>query len=338
MEKRTGKPSIMVVGAGAVGSLVGGWIAARGGTVGMLGRRAHLDAVRQGGLRLEDASGAWGEGVARDFRALISAPGDVGADLYDIVIIATRTTDTARAAALARRFLAPGGAVWSIQNGIGNWEQVADAVGWENVIGGVMNTGIELPAPGTVRVTVQGFPLTLGTPPQANRPDDPRVRWLAAALEEWGLPVEVAPDIRAVQWRKLTYNCALNGPATLRGGKYASLLGDHEAELLLDAIILENFAVASSLEIAVDPPTVEAYQQWFFDDVFPRTADHEPSMLAHLRAGKATEIESMNGAVARLAAECGIPAPANARVAGDIRALEKRVLAGDVPDFIRAKV
>ncbi|MCB2155223.1 ketopantoate reductase family protein [bacterium] len=304
---------ICILGAGAVGSLIGGQMRAGGLDVSMVGRPAHIEAIRSNGLRMTSVSIVWHEGLASGFTDLATSIAECSTAPFDLIVIATRTTETAEATRLALPALAPDGLLLSIQNGLGNWEAMAEIVGWERVVGGILNTGVELAAPGHVNVTVQGFPVMIGRPPHPDAPAQSRIEDLVARLEAAEVPVENPPDIRARQWRKLMYNCALNAPATVRDGKYSVLLGDPEARADQEAIIAECYAVAEALRIPLDPPTLAEFQQWFFEGVFPATADHIPSMLVHFRAGKMPEIDAMNGAIARLGEKAGVPTPVNAR-------------------------
>ena len=310
---------ICILGAGAVGSLVGGQRRAGGLEVSLAGRAPHIETIRRNGLRMTDPNSVWHQGVVGGFRELLASLDHCQPAGFDLIAITTRTTETAAATGQALRALAPGGLLLSIQNGLGNWEAMAEVAGWERVVGGILNTGVELAAPGHVNVTVQSFPLMIGRPPPPEAPDQGRIAALVARLAAAGVPVENPPDIRARQWRKLMYNCALNAPATVRDGKYSVLLGDPEARADQEAIVAECYAVAGALRIPLDPPGLPEFHHWFFEGVFPATADHVPSMLAHMRAGKAPEIEALNGAVALLGRQAGVPAPVNERYAKLVR-------------------
>lgn len=305
-----------VVGAGAVGSLLAGMLCRRGQRVSLLGREEHLEAIGNDGLILEDRTGSWASETVSGFENLWTHLPETSQSAFDLVLVTTRAVDTGNAAELANSLLAPGGICLSVQNGIGNWEALAGTAGWNRVVGGILTSGVEIHKPGHVRVTVHGQPLLVGRPARSNATPFCRVRELADWLAGLGIDARFEQNIEGMLWRKLVYNCILNAPAALRNGPYARVLEDAEGRADTEAIIEECYEVAHAAGIRIDPPDSDGFRDWFYGSesgpgAFARTAAHSPSMLHHLRQGKRTEVESMNGAIVRLALEHGVSAPTN---------------------------
>lgn len=316
---------IAILGAGAVGLLLAAFLAEESEELLLLGRRSVLDPLR-GGLR---ARGLWGDrtiiasGPFRFAHTEEQLKPFTGS--CDLVIVTSRATDSAALAPHAVRLLSPGGAVLSVQNGLGNWESLAGPCGGR-VLGGIINTGVELTAPGEVTVTVQGRPLQLGAPPVIPEPLATELRAILAEslyprFLRAGISTAIAEDIRAEQWKKVLYNCALNAPAAVRGGTYREYAEEPGAHEEMRTVIQEIYAVARAAGIPLQPPDPAGFEEFFFGPQgwLTRTLDHKPSMLSQLAAGKQTEIEALNGAIERMAAAHGVAAPVNARHAQQVR-------------------
>jgi 2-dehydropantoate 2-reductase len=177
-----GEP-ILIAGAGALGSVVGGLLARAGHTVTLLGRRPHLEAIARDGLLIDGLFGTHhvrGLTCVTDVRAL--------AERFAAVLLTVKAFDTAAMAAAVAPYVAPDGVLVSLQNGLGNLEAASGAVGAARVLGGRVIFGAELAGPGHARVTVFADPVLIGAPDAR----DPRLgaaaaRW-ASALDAAGVP------------------------------------------------------------------------------------------------------------------------------------------------------
>src|SRR5688572_7950435 len=156
MVRRMGE-RVLVAAAGAVGSVIGGLLAAAGHRVSFLGRPTHLAAIAAEGLVIE---GLWGEHRVADL-ALATSPAEL-ADPFDAVLLTVKSFDTAAMLAAVRHLVAADGRVLSLQNGLGNVEQVVAAVGADRALGARVIFGAELPRPGRARVTVCADPIAVG--------------------------------------------------------------------------------------------------------------------------------------------------------------------------------
>ena len=301
--------NILVFGAGAVGSLLGGLVARMGHNVSLVGRAAHLDIVERQGLHI---TGLWGEYRIRTFdvyRAVSEIP-ETKRD-FDLILCTVKAFDTEAAVEAFAPLVGPRTAVLSFQNGLGNVEAITRRIHPDRFLAGRIITGVEL-EPGTVRVTVSADDLVVGALEGAKpvlRPED-AVRLLKLAR----IPARAVPDILTHIWSKAIYNCALNGLCSARQIPYGRILETEEGRKALEAVVNECYAVASKKGIALNPPDAAGYYRLLVDKLIPVTATHYPSMLRDLQRSKPTEIDALNGAIARMGKEFGVSTPQNEEI------------------------
>jgi len=309
---------ILIAGAGALGSVLGGLLAGAGHPVTLLGRAPHLDAIARDGLVVDGLFGEHrvrGLGCVTDARAL--------ARPFRVILMTVKAFDTAAMAAEIAPRLAPDGLLLSLQNGLGNLEAATRAVGAERVLGGRVIFGAEIVRPGHARVTVFADPVLIGPP-------DPRDARLAAAARTWaaaldgaGVPTAATERIVATLWEKVLYSAALNPLGALRGLTYGELAADPDGRAVMDRVIAEAFAVARAEGVALAWPDDAAYRGVFYGRLVPSTASHRSSMLQDLERGRRTEIDAICGAVAARGAGRGVAAPANQALTQLVHARER---------------
>jgi 2-dehydropantoate 2-reductase len=312
--------SFVVAGAGALGSAFGAVLRLAGHRVALLGRnRAHTEAVRDSGLRL---TGLWGERTADGLTAHTD-PGDVPD--ADYCLVTTKSFDTRGVVeALAPRM---GRAQFvSLQNGVGNTEEIARQVGAERTVGGMVIIGFEVREPGTVAVTVIGGDVLVGRPDAKEGDEtDPEVcrlaDALATALGGTGATARATDNIRGAIWGKVLYNCALNALGAVLDVPYGELASGPTWSVIED-VVTEAFEVALAEGVRLPWQDAPGYLALLKGRQLPATAGHRASMLQDLKRGRRTEIDYMNGAVARLGAEHGIATPVNAALTQLVKFLE----------------
>lgn len=311
---------VLVAGAGAVGSVIGGMLAAAGLRVTLLGRTSHLARIAAEGLVLE---GLWGEQRVREM-ALATTADELGGS-FDAVLLTVKSFDTAATLAAVRGLVAPGGCVISLQNGLGNVEQVVAAVGPDRALGGRVIFGAVVPAPGVARVTVCADPLALGAAVAGTQAADTLAHAWTERLAAAGIPTEHTASLQAHLWTKIFYNAALNPLGALFGQPYGALAADPDARAVMDVVIDECFAVAGARGVVPLVATAAAYRDVFYGRLVPSTAHHRSSMLQDLERGRPTEIEAINGCIWRYGREAGIPTPVNATMTRLVRFRERIV-------------
>jgi 2-dehydropantoate 2-reductase len=314
---------ILIAGAGALGSVMGGMLRSAGYDVVLLGRARHLDAIARRGLIVD---GLFGRREVSGFECFHNIA-ELGPRKFPLILITVKSYDTAQVAGRLAPLLAEGGVAISVQNGLGNLEILAQHLGKENVLAARVIFGAEIEQPGRVRVTVIAEPVATGpaldlsgaaTSDLARRAKD-----FATALSAAGIPTQAVDDIRPWLWTKLFYNAALNPLGALLKVHYGALGEDPELRRIMDAIVEEAFAVAQRSAVRVPFQSATDYLTIFYNRLLPATFDHRPSMLADLEYRGRTEIGALNGRIVEMAAEAGLDAPVNRIITALIRARER---------------
>jgi 2-dehydropantoate 2-reductase len=302
----------LVMGAGALGTVFGAFLLKAGHSVDFLGRGAHFQHLLASGPVID---GLWGEFALGP----VQAPGP-HTPPYDVILLCVKSFDTQPACRQAQNLLAPEGLVLSLQNGLGNLEEVARVFGGRRTIGGRVIFGAHIAEPGRTTVTVYAAPVLLGAiHAQADRE---RLARVVAHLDQAGIPTRLVEDILVHLWAKVLYNCALNPLGAVLGVPYGALVENPETREFMNRIISEIYAVARAKGLRLEPPGAATYFHHFLTELVPPTAAHRPSMWQDLQAGRRTEIEALNGAICRYGKETGIPTPYNDAAARLVRFLE----------------
>lgn len=308
---------LLIMGAGAIGSVVGGFMAKAGHRVTLVGRGPHMASISRDGLRI---TGIWGEHVVRGIEALTEPPEPVSGD-YDLILVTVKAYDTRAAIEAVKRLVSESTLVCSYQNGLGNAEIIAEAIGWGRTIGARAIYGAVSREPGHVDVTVIANPTALGVY-SAETPEH-RVRGMASAMDEAGLPTVYTEKIATVLWGKVAYNCALNPLSALLDVPYGALLETEHTRATMRDIVHELYSVGKALGVPLEPAEPDAYVELLFHDLIPPTAAHYASMRADFVHKRRTEIDALNGAIARYASTFGIPCPTNTLLTRLVHARER---------------
>ena len=310
------KLRIVVAGAGAVGSVFGGKLAAAGHDVLLVGRDPHMAAIARGGLRI---TGIFGETRARPRTATDLAG---SAEPFDVALVSVKSHATETAARALAAWPEPPPLVVSLQNGLGNVEALARALGGERVLGARVIFGAVVRSPGHAHVTVNAKPVAIG-PLRAAATIDARAGAIATLVDAAGIPCEAVPAVEPLLWEKALYNCGLNPLGALNGLTYGEVVASATLRRELEEAIREGFAVARAAGIGLAWPTAEDFLEYFYTTLIPPTAGHRSSMRQDLEAGRRTEVDAIGGAIVRAGARCGVPTPANARLVAAVREAEQ---------------
>ncbi len=306
----------LVAGSGAIGSSVGGFLRKGGNEVYFLGRGAHLEKMREDGLKIE---GIWGNHHIPEVIAIDSLA-DV--DDVDVILLTVKSYDTEEMVEeLYGKF--PDKWIVSLQNGLGNWEKINRFYPKERIIGGRVIYGAEIPRPGTVRITVIADDTLLGSPWEIDSANE-FARELVEIFRDSGLPTRFEKRIESYLWSKVLYNNALNPLGAILGSNYGKMTDFKELRDSMFQIIKETYQVGNALGVKFLIETPEAYFEHFINDLIPPTYDHFPSMFQDLSRGKRTEIDALNGAISGYGRKLGIPTPVNDIVTAMVRFLERK--------------
>jgi 2-dehydropantoate 2-reductase len=310
---------VLIYGAGSVGSVVGGFLAKAGHDVTLVGRAGHLDAIARAGLRI---SGIWGEHRIQRLNTATSL--DAVSGPFDFIVVAVKSYDTRAAAESLQSFVAPETLVCSYQNGLGNAEVLAEVLGWHHVLDARVIYGVWLPEPGHAQVTVTADATAIGCYRDAVPME--RIEVIARAMNSAGIPTHATDRIATFLWAKVAYNCALNPLSALLDVPYGGLLDTEDTKAVMREVVAELYAVGRAEGVALDPATAEDYVARLFGRLIPVTAGHYASMHEDFRRKRRTEIDALNGAIARLGAARSLACPTNETLTRLVHAKEHRYL------------
>jgi 2-dehydropantoate 2-reductase len=296
-----GNLRVAVVGAGAVGSFFGGMLARSGAPVTLIGREAHVEAVRRDGLAIERA-----DGVSRiDLAASTRIEDCAGANL---VLVCVKTPDTENIARALASHLGADTLVISFQNGVDNVERMRRSAGIA-AAGAAVYVAADLIAPGRVRHGGRGD-LVLGEVPSVplgERRGRLSLSDVSAQFERAQVPCRVVADIREALWTKMVLNCAYNALSALGRVQYGPLIEAPGVRDLMLNIVDEVLAVAHASGVTL--PRTSIAQAVF--DLARGMPTATSSTAQDLARGRRTEIDSLNGFVAREGERIGIAVPHN---------------------------
>ena len=288
---------IVVVGAGSLGSLVGGLLA-REHDVTLVGRGPHVSQVTERGLSVVGAE---------EFRVHPNAQTTIP-QRADLALVTVKAYDTATVAAdLADCTL---DACLSLQNGMGNESQLAAVLDCP-VLAGTCSYGARLREPGTVAFTGRGE-VVLG---ERNGGQSAVADSVGAAFRAAGIETTVAADMPTRLWEKLAVNAGINAVTALARVENGAL-ADSPADAIAADAARETAAVAR--EQGIDLPDERAVS--LAERVVDDTAANHSSMYQDISAGQQTEIDAINGYVAETATE---RVPVNETLAGLVRTWER---------------
>jgi len=304
---------IAVVGAGAIGGYVGGWLAAAGEDVTFIARGANLEAIRRDGMRVigEDGTVVTARASAVE-RAVDAGP-------QDVAILAVKAHQVSAVAADLAGLCNSSTAIVTMQNGIPWWYfhkhggayegtpvrsadpdgSIARHVDPDRIIGSVVYPAATLEAPGVVHV-VEGRRFALGEPDGST---SQRVQAVSASFTGAGFKAPVISDIRSEIWLKLWGNLSFNPISALTHATLAGLLRFPLTRELSIAMMREAESVANKLgitfRVGIDKRIAGA----------EKVGEHKTSMLQDVEAGRPLEIEALVGSVVELGRLTNTPTP-----------------------------
>ncbi len=303
-----------VVGAGAIGGYLGGWLAAAGEEVSFIARGANLDALKRDGIRVigEDGAEVHARGNAAD------RPQDLGP--HDVVLLTVKAHQVAAIAPGLASLCHRDTTIVTMQNGIPWWYfhrhgggfdgrhlasvdpdgAIARHIDPERIVGSVVYPAAVLERPGVVRV-VEGRRFSLGEPDGS---ESPRAIAISQAFGRAGFKAPVVKDIRSEIWIKLWGNLSMNPISALTHTTLSELLRFPLTRELCVRMMREAETVAGRLgitfRIGSDKRIAGA----------EKVGDHKTSMLQDVEAGKPLELEAVLGSVVELARLTESPTPA----------------------------
>ncbi|WP_192882371.1 ketopantoate reductase family protein [Paracidovorax avenae] len=284
---------IAVMGAGAVGCYFGALLARAGHAVTLIGRPAHVEAIRANGLRLQTAT--------LDEQVPMAADTDPAAVRgADVVMFCVKSTDTEDAARQIQPHLAPGALVLTLQNGVDNDERVRGVLGGDAaqpVAAAVVYVATEMAGPGHVRHHGRGELVIAPSPLSAT---------VAQQFSAAGIATEISDNVRGALWAKLVLNCAYNAISALAQQPYGRLVQAPGVADVIADVVAECLAVAEADGIQI-PGDVGAA----VDRIAATMPGQMSSTAQDLARGKPSEIDHLNGYVVARGKAVGVGTPVN---------------------------
>jgi 2-dehydropantoate 2-reductase len=304
--------AIAVVGAGAVGSFYGAMLARAGHAVTLIARPAHVQAIEREGLRLQ--MGGRIETIRTAARTDIDSVGDA-----DLVLFCVKSTDTETVAREMAPHLGDDALVLSLQNGVENAATIARHVR-QAVVPAVVYVATAMPEPGLVAHHGRGD-LVIG-PIDARAARDPalaaRLQALVDLFATAQVPVRISADVMAELWSKLMVNCAYNAISGIAQAPYGHLAALDEVRALQETVVREVVALAEAEGVNLPlAPALEAMRK-----IAPAMPAQLSSTAQDMARGKPSEIDHLNGFVARRGAALGVATPANQALYALVRLIE----------------
>lgn len=305
---------IGIVGAGVLGSIFGSLFSQKGFDVALI-------EVLEERVRLIEREGLWiqmpnGERLHSNV-AITSDQMSVGT--CDVVMVCVKGYHTEPAIQGALPMVGSETLVLSVQNGLGNLEVLADAVGSEKVVGGITaHSGMPVGMNEVRYVGGLGPLLVIGPYDRVRRPV---FADFVAQLTGCGFDVQEVEDINAVMWKKLIANVSTNCVAALTGLRGGQAVKHAPSIRIIECLARELAEVARAK--GIDFPEL-ADPLGFALRAFESTKDNKVSMLQDVEAGRPTEIGTLNEVIVREGTRLGIATPYNEAVSLLVRGVEER--------------
>ena len=301
---------ICMLGAGALGSSIGGVLARGGSDVVFVDRfQAHVDAINAQGLKM-----CFGdcEKMVR-VKAYASCK---GLSPVDLIIVLVKSSHTREAIESAGALIGPDTLVMSIQNGLGHEEILAEVVGRERVLAAKTYVGGVFLEPGHVTSGYKGKQTYIG---ELDGQLTPRLQTVVDEFNRAGLQTTASKNIYGTMWDKLLVNVATGAVCAITRLPYGWLYKVREIEETALAAVAEGIAVAkaSDIRLSCEEP---GYFWNLAAEGLP--ADFKTSMLQSLEKGEVTEVDFINGSVVRWGERSLVNTPVNKTLLALIKGIE----------------
>jgi 2-dehydropantoate 2-reductase len=307
---------VLVIGLGALGTVYSCLLTLAGHEVTGLARPAALNWIETNGLKV---TGIWGEHTAK-LNRVVSNVSEVDSEQFDMIIVTVKSFSTEEIAQQIAPLVGAQTYVFLLQNGYGNFEAASKFISEDKIILGRVIFGAEMSAYGESIVTVIADDVILGSP--KNLISNELLDEYAAIFRKAGIPTKASNEIMKSIWGKIIYNSALNSLGAIFEVSYGQLAEEQVTRNLINTIIKEIFNLFEARNIVTFWPDSKSYLENFYNNLIPSTSAHHASMLQDIQSGRRTEIESLNGAVVKLAQESGVQVPVNEVVVAMVKAKE----------------
>lgn len=301
---------IAIIGAGAMGSLYGGYLNKSGNEVYLIDVwKEHVDAINTNGLQIEEPSGA----IYTYPKAVTQAS---LAGIVELAVVFVKSIMTYKALEANKAVIGPDTMVLSLQNGYGNIEEIEKFVGKDHIIAGTTAHGATMLGPGKIKHAGVGD-THIGS---VLKGKEDRIMQIVEVFKEAGFAIDVSDNVMKLIWEKLIINVGINALTAAVGMKNGELLDFDETKEIMELLVYE--AVNTANANGMDFNRKESFEK--VKMVAERTAQNKSSMLQDIANKRKTEIEMINGAIVREGQKNKISTPVNKVLLNMIRIMEKK--------------
>jgi 2-dehydropantoate 2-reductase len=292
---------IAAMAAGAVGGYFGGRLAAAGHDVAFIARRAHLNALRKDGLKIESVHGD----LHLPKVTATDDPKEVGP--VDVVLFAVKLWDTETAAELTRPLVGPDTRVITLQNGVDSYERVSPILGKDKTVAGTAYIATVLGGPGVVRHTSKFAIMRCG---RIDGAPDAKLAAFVDAAKAANIDIQPQDDMNRERWQKFIFLSSMAGINCATRMPIGKVLADPDTRAFYRKLMAECLAVGQAAGARVPSDWVD--DRMVFSDNAP--PGMKASMLHDLEAGNRLELDWLTGKIVSLGRELGVPTPASEAV------------------------
>lgn len=302
---------VLIIGAGAMGSLFGGRLKAQQAEVLLYNRNnPHVEKINQSGLTIVEHDNQ--ETIVQlNVVQKVSKPA-----AFDIVLVLVKAHATKNVLEALKDSFTQETLLITMQNGLGNLQAIGELFPDNPAVAGTMGCGASVESNG--RILHRGWGTNyIGQPEDANA--QKKLLEFIELLNRSGLETELAEDVQTVIWNKLFVNVAYNSLTALTRLRNGDILNTDEGQGLLRHVVTEAVQVAKAEGISVDmEAAIAKCLKMGQEDI----GANKSSMLMDVLHKRKTEIDAINGAVTKLGKQHGIETPYNELITGIIKVIE----------------
>lgn len=301
---------IAVIGAGAMGSLIGGYLS-RANEVTLIDTdSAKIEAIQKDGIRIREKDGS---------ETHVTPGAATGYDSMgeqDLVVLFVKSLFSRAALAAAKPIIGENTYVMTLQNGAGHDEILREFVAPERVVIGTTQHNASYPEPGCVNHGGSGI-TCIG----ALTGDNARLAPIAEAFKAGGMDCEISENVQKLIWHKLFTNVSVSALTGVLQTKIGYMMDDENGWWLCERLVREAVAVANGDGMGFDVEEILGEIR----ALLKNSHDGYTSIYADLRDGRRTEVDTISGAVVSASHRNGVPASSHEFIVKMVHAMENRV-------------
>lgn len=303
---------IVIFGTGGVGGYFGGRLAQNGEDVTFIARGAHLEAIREKGLRIESIDGDFTVHPAKATDSLKS----IG--VADLILLATKAWQLEDAIEQMKPLVGEDTMIVPLLNGMEHMDKLLESYGIRHVLGGLCRISAVIGGPGLIRhVGIKPY-IAYGEWDTSKSERIQKLHTLFSSIQ--GIVAEIAVDIQTAMWEKFIFISGTSGIGSFTRQTTGEYRNNSESRTLLRTAMDETAAVARARGVPIADNFVEATMQRI--DNLP--ADMTPSMQKDVMAGRPSELNEQTGAVIRMGKAAGVPTPTHEKFLAALLPLEQK--------------